>query len=202
MACAFQSGTASVYLEIQWWFVKAPEPSDSEEDIDAQEVQGNLSLSLSTSLSARALSLSRVVRGLLGAHPLMKEIRASSLYPLLFRTSTLCYQTSSLCSRQNTKFLGICFLFWNFLLASSPPPPAASPKRLNIFHFHNFSIRGSKFSSTTWASNFSLKQLKKSPPQSKQDAAPSRRKIRALIKEKSGGWEREKMSSFWILITW
>lgn len=81
MACAFQSGTASVYLEIQWWFVKAPEPSDSEEDIDAQEVQGNLSLSLSTSLSARALSLSRVVRGLLGAHPLMKEIRASSLYP-------------------------------------------------------------------------------------------------------------------------
>uniref|UniRef100_A0A3P8R0T2 Ig-like domain-containing protein n=1 Tax=Astatotilapia calliptera TaxID=8154 RepID=A0A3P8R0T2_ASTCA len=37
MACAFQSGTASVYLEIQWWFVKAPEPSDSEEDIDAQE---------------------------------------------------------------------------------------------------------------------------------------------------------------------
>lgn len=84
MACAFQSGTASVYLEIQWWFVKAPEPSDSEEDIDAQEVQGDLSPSLSTSLSARALSLSRAVRGLLGAHPLMKEIRASSLYPLLF----------------------------------------------------------------------------------------------------------------------
>lgn len=50
MACAFQSGTASVYLEIQWWFVKAPEPSDSEEDIDAQEVQGNLSLSLYISL--------------------------------------------------------------------------------------------------------------------------------------------------------
>uniref|UniRef100_A0A3Q0RDC8 V-set and transmembrane domain-containing protein 2A n=1 Tax=Amphilophus citrinellus TaxID=61819 RepID=A0A3Q0RDC8_AMPCI len=39
MACAFQSGTASVYLEIQWWFVKAPEPSDSEEDIDAQEME-------------------------------------------------------------------------------------------------------------------------------------------------------------------
>ncbi|GLD72039.1 V-set and transmembrane domain-containing protein 2A [Lates japonicus] len=37
MACAFQSGTASVYLEIQWWFVKAPEPTDSEEDVDAEE---------------------------------------------------------------------------------------------------------------------------------------------------------------------
>uniref|UniRef100_A0A3B3XME8 Ig-like domain-containing protein n=1 Tax=Poecilia mexicana TaxID=48701 RepID=A0A3B3XME8_9TELE len=37
MACAFQSGTASVYLEIQWWFVKAPEPTDSEEEVDAQE---------------------------------------------------------------------------------------------------------------------------------------------------------------------
>lgn len=40
MACAFQSGTASVYLEIQWWFLKAPEPTDSEEDVDAGEVQG------------------------------------------------------------------------------------------------------------------------------------------------------------------
>ena len=40
MACAFQSGTASVYLEIQWWFVKAPEPTDSEEDVDPEEVQG------------------------------------------------------------------------------------------------------------------------------------------------------------------
>lgn len=40
MACAFQSGTASVYLEIQWWFVKAPEPTDSEEDVNAEEVQG------------------------------------------------------------------------------------------------------------------------------------------------------------------
>lgn len=42
MACAFQSGTASVYLEIQWWFVKAPEPTDSEEEVDAQEVQRSL----------------------------------------------------------------------------------------------------------------------------------------------------------------
>uniref|UniRef100_A0A8C3G8G4 V-set and transmembrane domain containing 2A n=1 Tax=Cyclopterus lumpus TaxID=8103 RepID=A0A8C3G8G4_CYCLU len=37
MVCAFQSGTASVYLEIQWWFVKAPEPTDSEEEVDAEE---------------------------------------------------------------------------------------------------------------------------------------------------------------------
>ncbi|XP_053198186.1 V-set and transmembrane domain-containing protein 2A [Scomber japonicus] len=39
MACAFQSVTASVYLEIQWWFVKAPEPTDSEEDIDPEEME-------------------------------------------------------------------------------------------------------------------------------------------------------------------
>uniref|UniRef100_A0A672HB05 V-set and transmembrane domain containing 2A n=1 Tax=Salarias fasciatus TaxID=181472 RepID=A0A672HB05_SALFA len=38
MACAFQSGTVSVYLEIQWWFVKAPEPTDSDEDVDPQEM--------------------------------------------------------------------------------------------------------------------------------------------------------------------
>lgn len=44
MACAFQSGTASVYLEIQWWFVKAPEPSDGEEEVNAEEVQWTLSL--------------------------------------------------------------------------------------------------------------------------------------------------------------
>uniref|UniRef100_A0A8C7XVK3 Uncharacterized protein n=1 Tax=Oryzias sinensis TaxID=183150 RepID=A0A8C7XVK3_9TELE len=45
MACAFQSGTASVYLEIQWWFLKAPEPTDSEEDVEAQEVQDTLCFS-------------------------------------------------------------------------------------------------------------------------------------------------------------
>uniref|UniRef100_A0A665VM07 V-set and transmembrane domain containing 2A n=1 Tax=Echeneis naucrates TaxID=173247 RepID=A0A665VM07_ECHNA len=38
MACAFQSGTASVYLEIQWWFVKAPEPTDSEEEVDMEMI--------------------------------------------------------------------------------------------------------------------------------------------------------------------
>ncbi|KAI9527334.1 V-set and transmembrane domain-containing protein 2A [Dissostichus eleginoides] len=39
MACAFQSTTASVYLEIQWWFVRAPEPTDSEEEVDAEELE-------------------------------------------------------------------------------------------------------------------------------------------------------------------
>ncbi|XP_033964211.1 V-set and transmembrane domain-containing protein 2A [Pseudochaenichthys georgianus] len=39
MACAFQSTTASVYLEIQWWFVRAPEPTNSEEEVDAEEVE-------------------------------------------------------------------------------------------------------------------------------------------------------------------
>ncbi|XP_029110942.1 V-set and transmembrane domain-containing protein 2A [Scleropages formosus] len=37
MACAFQSGTSSVYLEIQWWFIRAPEERNtSGEDTDAQ----------------------------------------------------------------------------------------------------------------------------------------------------------------------
>ncbi|KAG7488583.1 V-set and transmembrane domain-containing protein 2A [Megalops cyprinoides] len=37
MACAFQSGTSSVYLEIQWWFIRAPEEQNtSEEDSDTQ----------------------------------------------------------------------------------------------------------------------------------------------------------------------
>lgn len=39
MACAFQSGLSSVYLEIQWWFIRAPEePITSEEDEDDTEV--------------------------------------------------------------------------------------------------------------------------------------------------------------------
>ncbi|KAK6293253.1 hypothetical protein J4Q44_G00367540 [Coregonus suidteri] len=40
MACAFQSGTTSVYLEIQWWFIRAPEErSNSEEDDDDEEME-------------------------------------------------------------------------------------------------------------------------------------------------------------------
>ncbi|KAF7643559.1 hypothetical protein LDENG_00237100 [Lucifuga dentata] len=38
MACAFQSGTASVYLEIQWWFVKSREAADSQEDISQEDM--------------------------------------------------------------------------------------------------------------------------------------------------------------------
>lgn len=38
MACAFQSGTSSVYLEIQWWFIRAPEePRTSEEEEEESE---------------------------------------------------------------------------------------------------------------------------------------------------------------------
>ncbi|XP_077365242.1 V-set and transmembrane domain-containing protein 2A [Festucalex cinctus] len=39
MACAFQSGTTSVYLEIQWWFVKAPEPAEAVEDVETEEME-------------------------------------------------------------------------------------------------------------------------------------------------------------------
>ncbi|XP_076827627.1 V-set and transmembrane domain-containing protein 2A [Brachyhypopomus gauderio] len=40
MACAFQSGTSSVYLEIQWWFIRAPEePSTREEDEEDTEME-------------------------------------------------------------------------------------------------------------------------------------------------------------------
>lgn len=59
MACAFQSGTSSVYLEIQWWFVKTPEPIDSEEDVDAEEVQKKKD--------------SQTVAVLFQAHPLKKK---------------------------------------------------------------------------------------------------------------------------------
>ncbi|KAG5268154.1 hypothetical protein AALO_G00208840 [Alosa alosa] len=39
MECAFQSETASVYLEIQWWFIRAPEePSDSEETATEMDI--------------------------------------------------------------------------------------------------------------------------------------------------------------------
>ncbi|KAJ3611753.1 hypothetical protein NHX12_021767 [Muraenolepis orangiensis] len=37
MLCAFQSRTASVYLEIQWWFIKVS--FDSTEDVHAEEME-------------------------------------------------------------------------------------------------------------------------------------------------------------------
>ncbi|XP_061111266.1 V-set and transmembrane domain-containing protein 2A-like isoform X2 [Conger conger] len=36
MACAFQSVMPSVYLEIQWWFLRIPEERDYEENTDSQ----------------------------------------------------------------------------------------------------------------------------------------------------------------------
>ncbi|XP_066539577.1 V-set and transmembrane domain-containing protein 2A [Hoplias malabaricus] len=45
MACAFQSGTSSVYLEIQWWFIRAPEePSASEEEEEEEEEDTEMEL--------------------------------------------------------------------------------------------------------------------------------------------------------------
>ncbi|XP_051538585.1 V-set and transmembrane domain-containing protein 2A [Myxocyprinus asiaticus] len=43
MACAFQSGMSSVYLEIQWWFIRAPEEQiTSEEDEDEDDTEMEL----------------------------------------------------------------------------------------------------------------------------------------------------------------
>ncbi|XP_063062169.1 V-set and transmembrane domain-containing protein 2A [Engraulis encrasicolus] len=43
MECAFQSETASVYLEIQWWFIRAPEePSESEEEEEEMATEMDL----------------------------------------------------------------------------------------------------------------------------------------------------------------
>lgn len=80
MACAFQSATASVYLEIQWWFVKAPEPTDSSEDVDAEEVQMDLFLPPFPTLPLPTPP----VRALFAAHPLVRGIRA----PTCFRAIT------------------------------------------------------------------------------------------------------------------
>uniref|UniRef100_H3A6Z1 V-set and transmembrane domain-containing protein 2A n=1 Tax=Latimeria chalumnae TaxID=7897 RepID=H3A6Z1_LATCH len=39
MSCAFQSGSTSVYLEIQWWFIKTPEEQDSSTEITGTQVE-------------------------------------------------------------------------------------------------------------------------------------------------------------------
>uniref|UniRef100_A0A2K6GDE3 V-set and transmembrane domain containing 2A n=1 Tax=Propithecus coquereli TaxID=379532 RepID=A0A2K6GDE3_PROCO len=44
MSCAFQSGSASVYLEIQWWFLRGPEdpePGPAVAGAQTVKVQGN-----------------------------------------------------------------------------------------------------------------------------------------------------------------
>uniref|UniRef100_A0A8D0DXB0 V-set and transmembrane domain containing 2A n=1 Tax=Salvator merianae TaxID=96440 RepID=A0A8D0DXB0_SALMN len=46
MSCAFQSGSASVYLEIQWWFLRAVEDQEpgaeiSDGHLQCMKVQGN-----------------------------------------------------------------------------------------------------------------------------------------------------------------
>ncbi|KAJ8010508.1 hypothetical protein DPEC_G00075820 [Dallia pectoralis] len=62
MACAFQSGTASVYLEIQWWFIRAPEePSNSEEEEDGDEEEAYKSIAVLQPLDLRLPSPSLAV---------------------------------------------------------------------------------------------------------------------------------------------
>uniref|UniRef100_A0A8D0HBS2 V-set and transmembrane domain-containing protein 2A n=1 Tax=Sphenodon punctatus TaxID=8508 RepID=A0A8D0HBS2_SPHPU len=39
MSCAFQSGSASVYLEIQWWFLRAPEDQDAGTEVTGTQVE-------------------------------------------------------------------------------------------------------------------------------------------------------------------
>lgn len=79
MACAFQSRTASVYLEIQWWFVKAPEPTDGEEN--AEEVHRSPAPPPPPSCFALSSIKRCASYVLITPHPLIKGIRASNVYP-------------------------------------------------------------------------------------------------------------------------
>lgn len=38
MSCAFQSGSASVYLEIQWWFLRAAEDQEPGAEVTGTQV--------------------------------------------------------------------------------------------------------------------------------------------------------------------
>ena len=38
MSCAFQSGSASVYLEIQWWFLRAAEDQEAGAEVTGTQV--------------------------------------------------------------------------------------------------------------------------------------------------------------------
>ena len=38
MSCAFQSGSASVYLEIQWWFLRGPEDLEPAAEVAGAQV--------------------------------------------------------------------------------------------------------------------------------------------------------------------
>lgn len=38
MSCAFQSGSASVYLEIQWWFLRGPEDLEPGAEVAGAQV--------------------------------------------------------------------------------------------------------------------------------------------------------------------
>lgn len=38
MSCAFQSGSTSVYLEIQWWFLRAAEDQETGAEVTGTQV--------------------------------------------------------------------------------------------------------------------------------------------------------------------
>lgn len=38
MSCAFQSGSSSVYLEIQWWFLRAAEDQETGAEVTGTQV--------------------------------------------------------------------------------------------------------------------------------------------------------------------
>ncbi|XP_039609425.1 V-set and transmembrane domain-containing protein 2A isoform X2 [Polypterus senegalus] len=39
MSCAFQSGLSSVYLEIQWWFIRIPDEQNNSEEVTGTQVE-------------------------------------------------------------------------------------------------------------------------------------------------------------------
>lgn len=39
MSCAFQSGSASVYLEIQWWFLRGPQGPEPAAEVAGAQVE-------------------------------------------------------------------------------------------------------------------------------------------------------------------
>ncbi|KAK1173628.1 V-set and transmembrane domain-containing protein 2A-like isoform X1 [Acipenser oxyrinchus oxyrinchus] len=39
MSCAFQSGLSPVYLEIQWWFIRAPEEQSNSDEVAGTQVE-------------------------------------------------------------------------------------------------------------------------------------------------------------------
>lgn len=50
MSCAFQSGSASVYLEIQWWFLRGPEGPEPPAEVAGAQVEDWVALTPAASV--------------------------------------------------------------------------------------------------------------------------------------------------------